>query len=57
MCGSGFHAAGYNSHGIIQGYVQLFGMGASAPYWSGILCAAVICSLKMIILIDSYKKY
>ena len=41
MCGSGFHAAGYNSHGIIQGYVQLFGMGASAPYWSGILWAAV----------------
>ena len=41
MCGSGFHEAGYNSHGITQGYVQLFGMGASAPYWSGILCAAV----------------
>ena len=41
MCGSGFHAAGYNSHGIIQGYVQLFDMGASAPYCSGILYAAV----------------
>ena len=34
-------AAGYNPHDIIQGYVQRFGMRASAPYWSGILCAAV----------------
>ena len=41
MYGGGFHAAGCNPHGIIQGYVHLFGMGASAPYWSGILCAAV----------------
>ena len=41
MCGCGFYAAGYNSHGIIQGYVQLFGMRASVPYWSVILCAAV----------------
>ena len=41
MCGGGFHAAGYDPHGIIRGYVQLFGMRALAPYWSGILCAAV----------------
>ena len=41
MCGSGFHAAGYNPYDIIQGYVRLFGMGASASYWSGILYAAV----------------
>ena len=40
MCGSGFHAAGYNFHGIIQKYVQLLGIGASVPYWSSILCAA-----------------
>ena len=32
MSGGGFHAASYDPHGIIQGYVQLFGMGASAPY-------------------------
>ena len=41
MCGDGFHVADYDSHGSIQGYLQLFGVGASAPYWSGILCAAV----------------
>ena len=41
MCGSGFHAASYNPHGIIQAYIQLFGMAALAPYWSGILCATV----------------
>ena len=42
MCGRGFHAAGYDPHGIIQGYIQLFGMGASGPYCSGILCTAVV---------------
>ena len=41
MCEGGFHAAGYDPYGIIQRYVQLFGIGASAPYWSGILCVAV----------------
>ena len=41
MFGDGFHAASYNPHSMIQGYVQIFGMGASAPYWSNILCAAV----------------
>ena len=41
MCGGGFQAAGYNPHGIIQGYAQLFGMEVLAPYWSDILCAAV----------------
>ena len=37
MCGGGFHAASYDPHGIIQGYVQLFGMEASAPYYSALL--------------------
>ena len=41
MCGGGFHEAGYDPHDIIQEYVQRFSMRASAPYWSGILCAAV----------------
>ena len=40
MRGCGFHAASYDPHGIIQGYFQLLGMGASAVYWSGILCVA-----------------
>ena len=50
MCGGGFHAAGCDPHGIIHKYVQLFGVVASAPYWSGILCAAVnnckVCCLE-----------
>ena len=41
MFGGGFHAAGYDPYNIIQRYVQLFGMGASALYWSGVLCASL----------------
>ena len=36
MCG-GVQAASYDSHGIIQGYFQLFGRGTLASYWSGIV--------------------
>ena len=41
MCHGRFHAADYGFYGIIQGFVQLFGMGALTPCWSGILCMAV----------------
>ena len=40
MCGGGFHASGYDPHGIIQGYVQLFGMGifGSLMEWYTLRC-------------------
>ena len=39
MWGS-FYNVRYDPHGIIEGYVQVFDMEASAPCGSNILCAA-----------------